>query len=339
MPFIKDIIKYKSVSIVGLEKNTGKTECLNYIIERLSQESHSMAITSIGVDGELIDAVTNTPKPEIEIPKNSTFVTLEKFYSRRKLISEIIDLSQTSSYLGRYVTAVAHSKGKVVLAGPSGTNELKSHIDSLSQKSSLVLVDGALSRLSLASPAITDCMILNTGAAVSTSAKQLVDKTKFTVDLINLPKANLKNRDDLLAIENGIFGIDENDLQHKLDIPSGFLLSQNKTDIFHYGKRIFVSGALSNQFLNFVISQPDSGHSAIIVKDFTKVFATKDVFEKYIRCGGKIEVVERTNLLAVCLNPLAPNGFVFDSEGIRNKLSQAINMSVYDVRHLRKTVI
>ncbi|NLN73073.1 MAG: hypothetical protein GX140_02385 [Bacteroidales bacterium] len=339
MPFIDNILNYKSIAIVGLEKNTGKTECLNYVVEKLSQRDIKIALTSIGIDGESIDAVTNTPKPEIELPKNTVFVTLEKFYNQRKLVSEVIDLSKTSGFLGRYVTARSLSKGKVILAGPSSTDELKSYLDKLSENNNIVVVDGALSRLSLASPAITDCMILNTGAAVSTSAKQLVDKTKFTVDLINLPKANLKNRDDLLAIENGIFGIDENDLQHKLDIPSGFLLSQNKTDIFHYGKRIFVSGALSNQFLNFVISQPNSGHSAIIVKDFTKVFATKDVFEKYIRCGGKIEVVERTNLLAVCLNPLAPNGFVFDSEGIRNKLSQAINMSVYDVRHLRKTVI
>ena len=35
MPFIKEILKYDSLSIVGLEKNVGKTECLNYILSRL----------------------------------------------------------------------------------------------------------------------------------------------------------------------------------------------------------------------------------------------------------------------------------------------------------------
>ena len=35
MPFIEDILKHKSLSIVGLEKNTGKTECLNYVLSRL----------------------------------------------------------------------------------------------------------------------------------------------------------------------------------------------------------------------------------------------------------------------------------------------------------------
>ena len=36
MPFIEEILKYKSLSIVGMEKNTGKTECLNYILGRIS---------------------------------------------------------------------------------------------------------------------------------------------------------------------------------------------------------------------------------------------------------------------------------------------------------------
>lgn len=32
MGFVDDISDYRSLAIVGLEKNTGKTECLNYIL-------------------------------------------------------------------------------------------------------------------------------------------------------------------------------------------------------------------------------------------------------------------------------------------------------------------
>ena len=35
VPFINDILKHNSLSIVGLQKNTGKTECLKYVLERL----------------------------------------------------------------------------------------------------------------------------------------------------------------------------------------------------------------------------------------------------------------------------------------------------------------
>ena len=47
MPFIGEILKYKSLSIVGMEKNTGKTECLNYIIDRLRDSGTKIAIYKI----------------------------------------------------------------------------------------------------------------------------------------------------------------------------------------------------------------------------------------------------------------------------------------------------
>ena len=55
MPFVGEILKYRSVSIVGLSKNAGKTECLNYIIRRLPLDYFNVAVTSIGIDGETTD--------------------------------------------------------------------------------------------------------------------------------------------------------------------------------------------------------------------------------------------------------------------------------------------
>ena len=78
MPFTGDILQYKSMSIVGLEKNTGKTECLNYILKRLEHSGKQLALTSIGIDGESVDQVSLTQKPEIELFENLIFVTSEK---------------------------------------------------------------------------------------------------------------------------------------------------------------------------------------------------------------------------------------------------------------------
>ena len=65
MPFIAEILKQKSLAVVGLEKNCGKTECLNYILDRIPAEEHRVCVTSIGIDGESIDQVTRTKKPEM----------------------------------------------------------------------------------------------------------------------------------------------------------------------------------------------------------------------------------------------------------------------------------
>ena len=65
LPFIDEILRYDSLSIVGLEKNTGKTECLKYVLDRMPVQSKRIAVTSIGIDGETVDQVTRTQKPEI----------------------------------------------------------------------------------------------------------------------------------------------------------------------------------------------------------------------------------------------------------------------------------
>lgn len=66
------------LAIVGLEKNTGKTECLNYILRRIKDSADRFALTSIGIDGENRDQVCQTPKPEIIVPEGMIFVTSEK---------------------------------------------------------------------------------------------------------------------------------------------------------------------------------------------------------------------------------------------------------------------
>ncbi len=47
MGFVDDISDYRSLAIVGLEKNTGKTECLNYILRRIKDSADRFALTSI----------------------------------------------------------------------------------------------------------------------------------------------------------------------------------------------------------------------------------------------------------------------------------------------------
>ena len=91
MPFIANILKHKSLSIVGLEKNTGKTVCLNYILNRLNQLGTHVGVTSIGVDGEQVDSVFATAKPEITLFRGTHFITSEKHYLIRQAVSKLVE--------------------------------------------------------------------------------------------------------------------------------------------------------------------------------------------------------------------------------------------------------
>jgi hypothetical protein len=190
MQLIEQIKQYKSVSIVGMAKNTGKTTCLNYILNKLAQENYKVSVTSIGVDGEERDVLYDTLKPRITLYKNNIFVTSEKHFNEKQIEAKIISISNQQTALGRLITAEAQNTGQVILSGPSDSVLLFKYISMFNAMGiSLTLVDGALNRMSLASPSVTDALVLCTGAACSIKLDQLIKKIKYQYELINLPQA------------------------------------------------------------------------------------------------------------------------------------------------------
>jgi hypothetical protein len=334
MPFLKDIEKYESLSIVGLEKNTGKTECLNYVLSRLRDSHQQIALTSIGIDGENCDQVTQTHKPEIELSEGMMFVTSELHYQKRRLISEVLDVSTQSTSLGRLVTAKAKNTGKVMLSGPASNAEIVRLIADLKQKNvDLTIVDGALSRKSLGSPAVTQAMILATGAALSANIPQLVFKTQYVYDLIQIQETDVKIKDQLRKIESGIWAVQEDQIVDT-GIVSVMMIQKKKDELFQHGNCFFVSGAITDQFLNFLKNQKQVSTIEIIIRDFTRVFAKPETYYAFLKKGGKIRVLDQTNLLAITINPVSPDGYVLNSDELKQAMENKLKVPVYDVRKL-----
>lgn len=335
VPFIAKIWEYSSLSIVGLEKNTGKTECLNYILSRIKNSGRVVALTSIGIDGEGIDQVTQTHKPEIEVFEGMLFATSEKHYLGKLLTAEIVDITQKRTSLGRLVIAKAISGGKVLLSGPADTAWLQSLIAELKLLGAdLTLVDGALSRLSLASPVITDAMVLATGAALSANIPELVKRTAYAFTLINLPEVEEVLKNKLSKIDTGVWAIDDNNDLHDLKLRSAFSINTNDTDLLQYGTRLYVTGAVSDKLINSLRMQKQIKNIEVIVKDFSKLFIAAEAYNMFTRKGGKIKVLQQPKLLAICINPVAPNGQLLSSQGLINALQATISVPVYDVRQL-----
>ena len=202
MHLIDGLLEVRSCSLVGLEKNTGKTVTLNYLLRHLPSHVR-VGVTSIGLDGETRDQVVGTEKPEIVLRSGSLFGTTEKHYRQRKMVSELLDVSDIPTALGRLVTARVVVTGKVIIAGPGSTELLKRWMRTVEKEVDLILVDGALSRMSLASPTVSEGMILATGAAYSANIDTLVRKTAYVVHLINLPLWD-GNDDDCIGVSGAV---------------------------------------------------------------------------------------------------------------------------------------
>ena len=344
MPFIAELIKYKSCSIVGLEKNTGKTECFNYVMQRLPLDKIRVAVSSIGIDGETTDQVTKTAKPEIFLREGVYFGTSEKHYLTKLLTSELLEISDENTSLGNIVIGKALTPGKLLLSGPSSTNGLRRWMNEMQKYDiDLTIIDGALSRLSLASPAVSESMILATGAAYSANINTLVQKTAFVVQMINLELTSQENYDTFININNGVWAIDsdndsdndnDNDFGKRLvDLKVASSLSINiNTDGLKKCKTLYVSGALTDNFVNHIRQNKIFNETEIVVRDFTKIFLTPMTYNTFVNGKRKITVLQKSKLIAVCVNPTSPNGIVLDSEKLCKTLSEAINLPVYDLK-------
>ncbi len=341
MPFIEELIKYKSCSIVGLEKNTGKTECFNYVLQRLPLDKIRVAVSSIGIDGETTDQVTKTAKPEIFLREGVYFGTSEKHYLMKRLSAELLEITNENTSLGNIVIGKALTPGKILLSGPSSTNGLRRWMDEMKKYDiDLTIIDGALSRMSLASPAVSESMILATGAAYSANIITLVQKTAFVVQMINLDLTSEENRKTFNDIKNGVWAIDGgreqgtgtgNERLVDLKVASSLSININ-TDGLKKCKTLFVSGALTDNFVNHIRQNKIFNETEIVVRDFTKIFLTPMTYNSFVNGRRKITVLQKSKLIAVCVNPTSPNGIVLDSEKLCKTLSEAIKLPVYDLR-------
>lgn len=334
MPFISELLKYKSCSIVGLEKNTGKTECLNYVMQRLPLREKRVAVSSIGIDGETTDQVTKTAKPEIFLREGMFFGTSEKHYLMKQLTSELLEITDETTSLGNIVIGKTLTPGKILLSGPSSSNGIRRWMDTMKKYDvDLILVDGALSRMSLASPTVSESMILATGAAYSANINTLVQKTAFVVQMINLNLTSEENYNRFFDIRNGVWAVDGNGSGMLVDLKVASSLSINiNTEGLKKCKTLYVSGALTDNFINHIRQNKIFNETEIVVRDFTKIFLTPMTYNTFVNGKRKITVMQKSKLIAVCVNPTSPNGIILDSEKLCKTLSDAINLPVYDLK-------
>ncbi len=331
MPFIQKILNYKNVAIVGMAKNTGKTTCLNYVLDRLHEEKRKVAVTSIGVDGEERDVLYNTLKPRIQLKKGNYFITSEKHFSEREIGAEILSMSDKMTALGRLVIARATGDGRIVLSGPSDSawlGECIALMDGLDVD--ITLVDGALSRMSLASPAITDAMILCTGAACAIQLEKLTQRVKYLCGIISIKTADDELRRICSQTQSGVWALNRNSAAEKI-ADSLFTNSQPMDNYLEDYEFIFINGALTEFFLKALVAKRNLSGINLIVRDFSHIFVTPATYQRFLRCSGKIQVLQQAKLLALCTNPTSPEGYNYEPEILRNHLEKNLKMPVYDI--------
>lgn len=323
-----------------MAKNVGKTVCLRALLDcyRAPEKARALAVTSIGMDGENTDSLFKTAKPELDFYPGMLVQTSEQHYFRRHLSADILDVSRETTACGRLVTAKVLTPGKLILSGYAYTGGLRQYIaQAHAFGAGTAVIDGALSRMSLASPFVSEAMILCTGAALSKNLNELVQKTRLQYSLMNLPVLGREQGCSgwigrLCEIRSGVHGIGPDGEIRSLDIPSLLQVDKHLDKIEPYCRPhcyLYVSGLLSDSFLKFLSSRrhrPD-----LVVSDFTKLFVGMQAFEAFLRSGSRIWVLQQPEILGVCVNPFSPEGYMLDSLQLRERMGEALGREVYDI--------
>jgi hypothetical protein len=334
---ILDVIKkYKTVSIIGMDKNVGKTTVLNYILGK-AWGSLNLGVTSIGRDGEDKDRVTNTEKPRIFIESGTYIATAKQCLFKGDITKEIIEATGIPTPMGEVIIARALSDGYVELGGPSINAYMRDICTRLRQLGGeLILVDGAISRRTTASPAVTEACILSTGASLHRSMDKVVEMTSYTIKCLCLKK---ETDEDILKLVNnqlhssriGIIYKDKSvkklDIQTSMEAAKDIILNLNY-EVSH----VLIKGVVSDKLIEDIIKSTDKYKgTTFLIEDATKLFLSQETFYKFERLGGMLRTLESINVACITCNPKSPYGYEFDKALFLEKLRQSINLPVFDV--------
>lgn len=327
--------KYKTISIVGMAKNAGKTTALNYLIEEAMDEGIVLGITSTGRDGESTDLVTGTDKPRVFLDADTIVSVPTQLYELADAGLEILRMTEYGSSIGQIMLCRVVNSGYVQIAGPViNASHQKMCEEMLQMGAELVLIDGAIDRKSIAAPGTSDAIILSTGAVLSRSMKKVIEETAHTVGLYRLPcmedgedKDNITKHlgEERLMITGGG---KTRMLDRTTGLGAGKFLDGQIDENTEY---IYVPGAFT-QSVVADINPKNLKNITFILKDPTKIFIDSVSWGQLRKKGLKVKVLENINVAAITVNPSAPGGYAFEHEELLRGMQEAIpDIPVIDV--------
>ncbi len=326
----------RMLAVVGLAKNTGKTETLAALLREHAKAGRPIGVSSIGRDGEEHDVIdARIEKPRVQLQAGDLVATTGALLRSSGVAHERLSRTGVRTPLGEVVLARISKPGSVEVAGPSAAAELHSvGEEMLLLGAEQALLDGAIDRRAASSPAVADGLVMATGAILGEDIEDVVRATSDAVDLVRLPAAG----DEQAGEDTGSMGDADSG---RVALDRRLVLNAEPAEIATLlrehprARTLTVDGALSERFLEGLLaarSERAGRELRIVAGDPTKVFLSRRGTRWYARQGIAIEVRRTIALKAITVNPVAPQSHRFDSRQLRELIAAAVpDVPVLDV--------
>lgn len=327
-----DLRDVRTLVVVGLAKNTGKTQTLCRLLADRHEEGRPVGVTSIGRDGERNDVLDGTiRKPAIRLTAGSLVATTGALLRGSGLRHQVLDRTRCRTALGPVVIARLVEDGHVEVAGPSTVSAVGAVVETMHRHLAAagvegqVLIDGAFDRKAAARLAAAG-LVLATGAVLDRDINRVVDQTRDAVEAFTLPEvADPVAREVAGTGRSVLLGAGG---RHATLAPRHVLgaapeelatLLRVLADVTH----VVVGGVLCEPLIDQVraVSQTMAvPPPTFVVPDPTRVFLAGRGIRGHAARGVRIEVLRATRLRMVTANPVAPGAHRFDSTELLARL-------------------
>jgi hypothetical protein len=313
----------RSLALVGLAKNTGKTVTLRAILAEHAAAGRTVGVTSIGRDGERHDVIdARIEKPSIELQAGDLVASTGALLRSSGVAHERLQQTGVRTPLGEVVLARLLEPGAIEVAGPSAAADARAVAKRMLELGAAqALIDGAIDRRAASSPDVADGLVIATGAILAERLDEVVARTRDAVDLVRLARAEPDG--EHVTVTRSLA------LNAEPEQIAALLRKHPHTETF------VIDGALGERFLDGLLAargERAGRELRIVAADPTHVFLTRRGPHWYARQGISIEVLQTIALKAITVNPLAPQSHSFDSRELRESIESAVSdVPVLDV--------
>lgn len=178
-----------SIAVVGTGKNAGKTVVVRALCEELHARAVRYGLTSIGRDGEAVDASDALAKPRLFLRPGALLATARDVLPVAPAV-ELLDLSTLATAAGPLAYAAVREPGFYEIAGAPTASGVRASISRLRELGAqFALLDGAVDRVA-ALAGSGHGIVVATGASAAATPTAAVAEVRALVARLSIPAVN-----------------------------------------------------------------------------------------------------------------------------------------------------
>jgi hypothetical protein len=295
------------ILVLGLHRGAGKRT----VVEGLARETAAAgAPLGVAAAPRLVhdDDYSQEMPTVVPLPSGTVVVTSREILAESGAGVEVLEETGIDSSRGELVVARLGEDGEVGLFGPSEPGAVQAVTGLLRMHGArLQLVAAGREHQAFLEAGLFDGVILSAGLGIAPSEERAIAAIGYEVDALDLPECDPQNltsckvarsRNEIVVADAG--GRVLRTLTRDAVAAARWITGGEAPSTV----TVIVPGKLNDDLVRRLVQAGISG--AFVVEDVTRMRVAPIYFKAWIKGGGEFQVVHRTPLVAVALNPHDP---------------------------------